>query len=245
MRGQAGWRPASPSSGEADGPRRRGALEVALETAPGATSAHLELGGVLLELEDSPGALAHAERALALEGDSPRVLGLLARALAAAGREDEARAVMSRALAAHPDDEALRVLAARLREGPRRAGVATPPARHVGALDARGKPEPESEGGACVARRRACPESSLPFCPSSTAHALLVVGFGGAYTVPEKVIASLSERQRGASTTAGPRSRRLGHRAVERELEGLRRVRVGLGVSHAVKTYVRSTFVVP
>ncbi len=100
----------------------RGALEVALETAPGATSAHLELGGVLLELEDSPGALTHAERALALEGETPRVLGLLARALAASGREGEARTVMSRALAAHPDDEATRVLAARLRESPAAPG---------------------------------------------------------------------------------------------------------------------------
>jgi tetratricopeptide (TPR) repeat protein len=100
----------------------RGALEVALETAPGAIAAHLELGGVLLELEDAPGAIAHAERALALEGDSPRVLGLLARALAASGREGEARAVMSRALAAHPDDEATRVLAARLRESPAAPG---------------------------------------------------------------------------------------------------------------------------
>jgi tetratricopeptide (TPR) repeat protein len=95
----------------------RGALEVALETAPGATPAHLELGDVLLELEDAPGALAHAERALALEGDSPRVLGLLARALAAAGRADDARAVVSRALTAHPDDASTRVLAERLREG--------------------------------------------------------------------------------------------------------------------------------
>jgi tetratricopeptide (TPR) repeat protein len=94
----------------------RGALEVALETAPGAAPAHLELGAVLLELEDAPGALAHAERALALEGDSPRVLGLLARALAAAGREDDARAVMSRALTAYPDDEDTCALAVRLRE---------------------------------------------------------------------------------------------------------------------------------
>ena len=77
---------------------------------------------MLLELDDAPGALAHAERALALEGDSPRVLGLLARALAASGRIDEARAVTRRALAAHPDDEATRDLAARLREPPAAPG---------------------------------------------------------------------------------------------------------------------------
>jgi tetratricopeptide (TPR) repeat protein len=100
----------------------RGALEVALETAPGATSAHLELGAVLLELDDPPGALAHAERALALEGDSARVLGLLARTLEASGRTDEALGVMNRALANHPDDEALRNLAARLRERPAAPG---------------------------------------------------------------------------------------------------------------------------
>jgi tetratricopeptide (TPR) repeat protein len=93
----------------------RGALEVALETAPGAISAHLELAAVLLELEDPPGALAHAERALALEGETPRVLGLLARSLAASNRREEAGAVMNRGLAANPDDETMRALATRLR----------------------------------------------------------------------------------------------------------------------------------
>ena len=67
----------------------RGALEVALETAPGATLAHLELAVVLLELDDAAGALAHADRALALEGDSPRAIRLRARALAASGRKEE------------------------------------------------------------------------------------------------------------------------------------------------------------
>jgi tetratricopeptide (TPR) repeat protein len=100
----------------------RGALEVALETAPGATSVHLEMALVLLELEDPPGALAHAERARTLEGDSPRVLGLLARTLAASNRRDEAIALMKGALAAHPDDELLRGLAARLSERPASQG---------------------------------------------------------------------------------------------------------------------------
>ena len=96
----------------------RGALEVALETAPGAVAVHLEMALVLLELEDAPGAASHAERARALEGDSPRVLGLLARTLAASNRHDEAGAIMTHALAAHPDDETLRGLAGRLRKRP-------------------------------------------------------------------------------------------------------------------------------
>jgi len=95
----------------------RGALEVAIEIAPGATLAHLELAGVLLEMDDSAGALAHAERALALEGDSPRAIRLCARALAASGRWDEARAVLSRGVGAFPDDEATRSLAEVMRMG--------------------------------------------------------------------------------------------------------------------------------
>jgi tetratricopeptide (TPR) repeat protein len=51
----------------------RGALEVALEMAPGAVVAHIELAEALLELDDAAGALEHAERAVALEGESPRV----------------------------------------------------------------------------------------------------------------------------------------------------------------------------
>jgi tetratricopeptide (TPR) repeat protein len=95
----------------------RGALEVALEIAPGATLAHLELAGVLLEMDNAAGALAHAERALALEGDSPRAIRLRARALAASGRWDEARAVLSRGIGAFPDDEATRGLAEVMRRG--------------------------------------------------------------------------------------------------------------------------------
>ena len=98
----------------------RGALEVALEIAPGATLVHVELAGVLLEMDDAPGALAHAERALALEGDSPRAIRLRARALAASGRWDEAHAVLSRGVSAFPDDEATRGLAEIMRLGEQR-----------------------------------------------------------------------------------------------------------------------------
>jgi tetratricopeptide (TPR) repeat protein len=96
----------------------RGALEVALETAPGATAAHLELATVLLELDDAPGGLAHAERAMALEGASARVLMTLARTLAASGRRDEAVATADRAVSMYPDEAAARTLAASLRERP-------------------------------------------------------------------------------------------------------------------------------
>lgn len=64
----------------------RGALEVALEMAPGAAVAHLELAEALLELDDAPGALEHAERARALEGESPRGASVKARARARVAR---------------------------------------------------------------------------------------------------------------------------------------------------------------
>jgi tetratricopeptide (TPR) repeat protein len=96
----------------------RGHLEMALESAPGAAPAHLEMTAVLLRMDDAATALAHAERAMALEGDSPRVLVALARTLAATGRLDEARRVARRALVARPDDEEAKALAASLRERP-------------------------------------------------------------------------------------------------------------------------------
>jgi type IV pilus assembly protein PilF len=102
----------------------RGHLEMALEAAPGATAAHLEMATVLLHLEEPQVALSHAERAMTLEGDSPRVLGALAKALAAVGRRDEARAVAHRALAARPDDDDARALAASLRAEPAPKGWA-------------------------------------------------------------------------------------------------------------------------
>jgi tetratricopeptide (TPR) repeat protein len=58
----------------------RGALEVALEMAPGASVAHVELAEALMELDDAAGALEHAERAVALEGESPRVTAVRDRA---------------------------------------------------------------------------------------------------------------------------------------------------------------------
>jgi tetratricopeptide (TPR) repeat protein len=94
----------------------RGALEVALETAPGASTAHVEIASVLLMLDDAPRALSHVERAMALEGQSPRALNVLARTLAASGRMNEARAVAKRALAERPDDEETQALAIRLKE---------------------------------------------------------------------------------------------------------------------------------
>jgi tetratricopeptide (TPR) repeat protein len=92
----------------------RGALEVALETAPGASSVHVEMASVLLMLNDAPRALSHGERAMALEGESPRALHVIARSLAAAGRLDEARTLARRALTRHPEDEQAQSLVADL-----------------------------------------------------------------------------------------------------------------------------------
>jgi tetratricopeptide (TPR) repeat protein len=92
----------------------RGALDVALELAPGAAAAHLELTGVLLALDDAPGAVEHAERAHALEGDGARVLAVLARALGAAGRTREAHQAAMRALALRPQAEEIKALLAQL-----------------------------------------------------------------------------------------------------------------------------------
>jgi len=101
----------------------RAALEAALEIAPGATPAHLEMVTVMLALHDPAGAVAHAERAVALEGESPRTLGDLARALVAKGRLAEARAAANRALAMQPEDEDLRALAARIHQAGEGAGL--------------------------------------------------------------------------------------------------------------------------
>ncbi|HTB76716.1 MAG TPA: tetratricopeptide repeat protein [Polyangiaceae bacterium] len=101
----------------------RAALEVALETAPGATLAHLELAVVLLEMDDAPRALAHADRALALSGDSSLAIRLRARALAALERKEEALGVLSRAMIAFPQDEHIRDLVDFMRWGQRRAAA--------------------------------------------------------------------------------------------------------------------------
>ena len=63
----------------------RGALEVALEMAPGAVVAHIELAEALLELDDAAAALEHAEKAATLEGESPRVTAVRQRAKQKAG----------------------------------------------------------------------------------------------------------------------------------------------------------------
>jgi predicted Zn-dependent protease len=101
----------------------RGALGVALELAPGATPVHIEMAGVLLALEDAPGAIEHAERAIALEGDGARSLSVLARALAAAGRTREAREAARRALAIQPDTGDAKAIIAELGSGASRPGL--------------------------------------------------------------------------------------------------------------------------
>jgi tetratricopeptide (TPR) repeat protein len=120
------------AAGVAD--RRRGrleaarqALEVALEMAPGATPAHLEMAGLMVALGDPRGGVSHAERAIVLEGESPRALEALARALGAAGDRPRALAAATRALAMRPDDEGLRSLVDGLRqagEAPKASGWA-------------------------------------------------------------------------------------------------------------------------
>jgi tetratricopeptide (TPR) repeat protein len=100
----------------------RGALEVALEIAPGAALAHVELSEALLRLDDPARALEHATRALALEGESPRGMSARARALEAAGRMPEAREAAARALAMQPESREARELVERL--------CAPAPARH-------------------------------------------------------------------------------------------------------------------
>jgi len=95
----------------------RTALAAALEIAPGATLAHLEMVGVRLAMREPRVALLHAQRAVALEGESPRTLSVLARALSAMGKTQEARAAANRGLLMQPEDEDLRALAVRLRRG--------------------------------------------------------------------------------------------------------------------------------
>jgi tetratricopeptide (TPR) repeat protein len=108
----------------ADGRRQRwaaarGALEVALELAPGATAAHLEMATVQLALEDASAAIEHAERVLTLEGDGPQALAVLARALAAAGRMHDARQAAARVWAAQPHGDFVRALLVDLSKEPK------------------------------------------------------------------------------------------------------------------------------
>jgi len=103
----------------------RGALEVALEIAPGATIAHVELAEALLALDDAAGALEHAERVVSTEGESPRALLVLGRALFAAGRTAEARALADRLAAMQPADVDVRALVELAHAKPGRATWAT------------------------------------------------------------------------------------------------------------------------
>lgn len=93
----------------------RGALEVALEMAPGAAVVQAEMAEALLHLDDALGAVARVRAALALEGPSAPVLGLLARALAAAGRNAEAIDAVTAALAFDARSAALQSLFSQLK----------------------------------------------------------------------------------------------------------------------------------
>ena len=88
----------------------REALEAAIELAPGASVAHVDLAESLLALEDAPAAIASALQAIALEGETPRTLSVLARSLAGAGRPTEARDTARRALLLQPNNATMRAL---------------------------------------------------------------------------------------------------------------------------------------
>lgn len=66
-------------------PEARASLEIALEIAPGAASARLEMCRILLALGDTAGARAHVEQVIASEGPSPRALALLSSVVSGAG----------------------------------------------------------------------------------------------------------------------------------------------------------------
>ncbi len=93
----------------------RGALELALEIAPGAVAVRLEMADALQALEDTAGAVSNAEALVTLEGPTPKSLGLLARAQAAAGRDAEAVETARRALSMQPEDQDVVALLRRLR----------------------------------------------------------------------------------------------------------------------------------
>jgi tetratricopeptide (TPR) repeat protein len=86
----------------------RGALEVALEIAPGAAPIRAELARVLLNMDDAASALEHASRATILEPGSPRVWTALGLAYGAAGRRSEAAEAFEAALTLRPDDREAR-----------------------------------------------------------------------------------------------------------------------------------------
>jgi tetratricopeptide (TPR) repeat protein len=79
-----GWLAAAVAEGRRDRwAEARASLEIALEIAPGAGPARLEMGRVLLALGDALGARVQVERAIASEGPSPRALALLSSIVAA------------------------------------------------------------------------------------------------------------------------------------------------------------------
>jgi tetratricopeptide (TPR) repeat protein len=96
----------------------REAVTLALEIAPGATPAHIEMVGLLLALGEPDKAVTHAERTVALEGSSPRALKILAKALMAAGRREAGLDAATRAMAMQPGDEDLRALLTTMRHRP-------------------------------------------------------------------------------------------------------------------------------
>jgi tetratricopeptide (TPR) repeat protein len=93
----------------------RGALEMALELAPGASPLHLELAQALLELDDPEGAVARAQSAMALDGPTPEALLLLGQALGESGRTSEALEAARAGLAMQPEDPRLEGLVRSLR----------------------------------------------------------------------------------------------------------------------------------
>ncbi|HQY61533.1 MAG TPA: tetratricopeptide repeat protein [Polyangiaceae bacterium] len=92
----------------------RAALELALAKSPGATPAHIELVAVHVALGRPTEALAHADRACALEGESARTHAVRATALLAAKRHADARDAIQRALALDANDADHRALADRI-----------------------------------------------------------------------------------------------------------------------------------
>jgi predicted Zn-dependent protease len=103
----------------------RGALDVALEIAPGAPVLHAEMAEVLLTQDDPSAAVEHAQSAISLEGESARGLVALGRALSAAGRRGEGRDALKRALAIEPDHAPAKELQERLTNDPAPAGWGT------------------------------------------------------------------------------------------------------------------------
>jgi Flp pilus assembly protein TadD len=100
-------------------PAARGALDAALELAPGATLVRIEMARTLLALGDAKSALSQAESAVALEGASPPALSILARSLAAVGRTADAREIGRRVLSMKPDDGEVRDMLQKLQQKPR------------------------------------------------------------------------------------------------------------------------------